>query len=245
MCPFGHGLIHTSRHAGGIGREFADALAERARAGVKVHVVLDWLGSKKMEERYVREMEAAGVEVMRYHPLNWFNAWRDNHRTHRKLLVVDGAVGFTGGVGIADEWNGHAQDKDHWRDTHYRIEGPAVAQMQAAFMDNWMKTHDRVLHGDEYFPPLQPAAYLSFAIAGTLAAIGGWVLVVRLVRRSARLLRVLVPVLVVLSLIPDAVLLATGFIPGATPGAVIALALMHPLVAAVAVVAGSRIAPAR
>ena len=97
----------------------------------------------------------------------------------------------------------------------------------------------------EGFPPLQPAAYLSFAIAGTLAAIGGWVLLVRLVRRSARLLRVLVPVLVVLSLIPDAVLLATGFIPGATPGAVIALALMHPLVAAVAVVAGSRIAPAR
>jgi cardiolipin synthase len=143
--------------SGGIGREFADALAERARAGVKVHVVLDWLGSKKMDERYVREMEAAGVEVMRYHPLKWFNAWRVNHRTHRKLLVVDGAVGFTGGVGIADEWTGDAQDPGHWRDSHFMLEGPAVAQMQAAFMDNWMKTHDRVLHGPEYFPPLQPA----------------------------------------------------------------------------------------
>jgi cardiolipin synthase len=141
--------------SGGIGREFADALAERARAGVKVHVVLDWLGSKKMDERYVREMEAAGVEVMRYHPLRWFNAWRVNHRTHRKLLVVDGAIGFTGGVGIADEWTGNAQDPGHWRDSHFMLEGPAVAQMQAAFMDNWMKTHDRVLHGEEYFPPLQ------------------------------------------------------------------------------------------
>ncbi|AYF97043.1 DUF6069 family protein [Protaetiibacter intestinalis] len=95
------------------------------------------------------------------------------------------------------------------------------------------------------FPPLQPQAYLSFAVVGTLAAIGGWVLVVRFVRRSARVLRVLVPVLVLLTLIPDAVLLATGFIPAATPGGVAALALMHPLVAAVAVLAGRRIAPAR
>jgi hypothetical protein len=95
------------------------------------------------------------------------------------------------------------------------------------------------------FPPLQPAVYLTFAVAGTLAALGGWTLVVRLVRRSARALRVLVPVLVVLSLVPDVVLMATGFIPGTTPGAVVALMLMHPVVAAVAVLAGQRIAPAR
>jgi hypothetical protein len=94
-------------------------------------------------------------------------------------------------------------------------------------------------------PPLQPAVYLAFATVGTLAGIGGWLLVVRLVRHSARLLRVLVPVLVVLSLVPDAVLLATGFIPGTTPVGVLALALMHPIVAAVAVLAGRRIAPAR
>jgi len=95
------------------------------------------------------------------------------------------------------------------------------------------------------FPPLQPQAYLTFAVVGTLAATGGWVLVVRLVRRSARLLRVLVPALLVLTLIPDVVLLATGFIPGATPGAVIALMLMHPVVAGAAVLAGARISPAR
>ena len=143
--------------SGRVGKEFADALAERARAGVRVHVLVDWLGSKKMKEEYVDQMKRAGVEVMRYHPLKWFNAWRVNHRTHRKLLVVDGRVGFTGGVGIADEWSGDAQDPDHWRDSHFMLEGPAVAQMQSAFMDNWMKTHEKVLHGPQYFPRLEPA----------------------------------------------------------------------------------------
>lgn len=79
------------------------------------------------------------------------------NRTHRKLLVVDGALGFTGGVGIADPWLGHAQDAEHWRDSHYRLEGPAVAQLQAAFMDNWMKASGEVLHGEEYFPTLTTA----------------------------------------------------------------------------------------
>ena len=143
--------------SGTIGREFADALAERAKAGVKVHVLLDWLGTKKMKRELIEEMERAGVEVELYHPLKWFNAWRINNRTHRKLLIVDGAVGFTGGVGIADEWTGDAQDADHWRDSHFRLEGPAVAQMQAAFMDNWLKTHSAVLHGPDYFPHLGPA----------------------------------------------------------------------------------------
>ena len=143
--------------SGTIGREFADALAERAKAGVKVHVLLDWLGAKKMKRELVEEMEAAGVEVELYHPLKWFNAWRINNRTHRKLLIVDGTVGFTGGVGIADEWTGDAQDPDHWRDSHFRLEGPAVSQMQAAFMDNWLKTHSSVLHGPQYFPPLEAA----------------------------------------------------------------------------------------
>jgi hypothetical protein len=95
------------------------------------------------------------------------------------------------------------------------------------------------------FPPLQPQAYLTFALAGTLIALGGWVLIVRFVRRSARLLKVLVPVLFVVTFIPDVVLLATGFIPGATPGGVIALMLMHPVVAGAAVLAGQRVAPAR
>jgi cardiolipin synthase A/B len=142
--------------SGSIGREFAEALGERARSGVKVHVMLDWVGSNRIEESLVELMMDAGVQVVRYHPLRWYNVGRVNNRTHRKLLIVDGRIGFTGGVGIADNWLGHAQDPDHWRDSHYRLEGPAVAQMQAAFLDNWMETCGEVLHGEEYFPPLDP-----------------------------------------------------------------------------------------
>jgi cardiolipin synthase len=137
-----------------IGREFADALTARARAGVRVHVLLDWVGSAKMEQRYLDEMKRAGVEVERYHKPNWAGLFRMNNRTHRKVLVVDGQVGFTGGVGIADKWRGDAQDSEHWRDTHFRVEGPVVAQMQSVFMDNWIKATGRVLHGEPYFPAL-------------------------------------------------------------------------------------------
>jgi cardiolipin synthase len=142
--------------SGDIGKRFADALAERARAGVKVHVLLDWLGSQKIDQALLDEMARAGVEVRRYHPLSWYNLARLNNRTHRKVLVVDGRVGFTGGVGIAPEWTGHAQDANHWRDTHFRVEGPVVAQMQAVFMDNWLKTTGAVLHGGGYFPQVPP-----------------------------------------------------------------------------------------
>ena len=143
--------------SGEIGKRFAEALAERARAGVKVNVLVDWLGSQKMDSDSIATMEQAGVDFRKYRPLRWYNLARVNNRTHRKLLVVDGRVGFTGGVGIADNWTGHAEDPKHWRDNHYRLEGPAVAQMQAAFMDNWTKVSGVVLHGDPYFPPLKPA----------------------------------------------------------------------------------------
>ncbi len=142
--------------SGDIGKQFADALAERARAGVKVHILLDWVGSQKMDDALLDEMRKSGAEIKKYHPLSWYALDRINNRTHRKLLVVDGRVGFTGGVGIADTWTGHAQDKDHWRDTHYRVRGPAVAQMQAAFTDNWTKVSGTVLHGEGYFPPIKP-----------------------------------------------------------------------------------------
>jgi cardiolipin synthase len=140
--------------SGDIGREFAEALAARASAGVNVHVLIDWVGSQKMEEPLLDLMRGAGVEVERYHPLHWYHLTRMNNRTHRKLLVVDGKVGFTGGVGIADVWSGHAQDPNHWRDSHYRIEGPVVSQMQTAFSDNWIKATGEVLQGERYFPPL-------------------------------------------------------------------------------------------
>lgn len=142
--------------SGAIGKEFSDALSERARAGVRVFVLLDWSGAAKMEDAYLQEMKDAGVQIEKYHPLRWYNISRMNNRTHRKLLIVDGKTGFTGGVGIADQWSGNAQGPEHWRDTHFRVEGPVVAQMQAAFMDNWIKTRGQVLHGDDFFPALVP-----------------------------------------------------------------------------------------
>ena len=143
--------------SGEIGRLFAEALAERARAGVRVHVLVDWLGGNKMEDRFISLMEGAGVEFRKYRPLRWYNLHRLNNRTHRKLLVIDGETGFTGGVGIAEVWTGNGQDPEHWRDSHFRIEGPVVAQLQAAFMDNWIETTGTVLHGSDYFPELEPA----------------------------------------------------------------------------------------
>lgn len=146
--------------SGRTGEEFAKALIERALAGVKVHLMLDWLGSEKMRPKLATEMRDAGVEVERYHALHWYSLGKLNNRTHRKVLIVDGRIGFTGGVGIADQWAGHAHDPDHWRDIHFQVEGPVVAQFQAAFLDNWIKTTGRVLTGDTYFPALAPTGDL-------------------------------------------------------------------------------------
>ena len=141
--------------SGDIGRAFADALSERAKAGIKVHVLLDWVGSAKIDDSFLDEMRKAGVQIEKFHKPVWYNLHRLNNRTHRKLLVVDGKTGFTGGVGIATKWTGNGQDVDHWRDSHFRIEGPAVAQMQAVFMENWLKVTGQVMHGENYFPALE------------------------------------------------------------------------------------------
>jgi cardiolipin synthase len=143
--------------SGSVGGEFTRALAERARAGVRVHVIFDAVGAGRIDAASVEEMKAAGVQVEKYNPVRWDSLARMNNRTHRKILVVDGRIGYTGGAGIADEWRGNAQDTNHWRDTHFRLEGPAVAQMQAAFMENWIEITGKVLHGEEYFPPLPMA----------------------------------------------------------------------------------------
>lgn len=139
--------------SGEIGLEFAAALAERAQQGVKVHVLLDWVGSAKMDAAALERMSAAGVQIRKFHPPHWSNLGRMNNRTHRKVLVADGRVAFTGGVGIAQQWSGNAQGPDNWRDTHFQVEGPVVGQMQAVFMDNWIKVTGQVLHGAIYFAP--------------------------------------------------------------------------------------------
>ena len=143
--------------SGKVGDQFTEALIERARSGVKVHVLFDALGSGKIDKAAVERMKAAGVKIERYNPVRIQLLARLNNRTHRKILLVDGRVGFTGGAGIGDEWAGDARNPNEWRDTHYRIEGPAVAQMQAAFMENWVEVTGEVLHSGEYYPPLGAA----------------------------------------------------------------------------------------
>jgi cardiolipin synthase len=142
--------------SGTIGQEMSTALSERARAGVRVHVLLDWVGSSRLDSDSLEMMRGAGVEVERYCPPHWYNLSRLNNRTHRKITVIDGKVGYIGGVGIADHWLGNAQSPENWRDSHFKLEGPAVAQLQSAFMDNWIKTRAEVLHQDDYFPALEP-----------------------------------------------------------------------------------------
>ena len=139
---------------GEISDEFAEALAERARAGVTVHFLQDALGCDCVRGRAMRLLKRSGVRVEIFRFVHFATI---NFRTHRKILVVDGKRGFIGGVGIADDWKGDGRTHGLWRDTHYKVEGPAVAQLQQAFMDNWLETRAELLHGDQYFPEIPPA----------------------------------------------------------------------------------------
>jgi cardiolipin synthase len=140
--------------AGRIVDDFAQALAERARAGVKVHFLQDAMGCNCLHGPCIRLMERSGVEVEIF---RFLHLSRINYRTHRKLLAVDGQIGFIGGVAISDDWCGNGRTRGLWRDTHYKIEGPVVAQVQQAFTENWMQTRATVLHGDDYFPEIPTA----------------------------------------------------------------------------------------
>ena len=141
---------------GQIAIDVAEALAERAAAGVEVNVLIDALGGAKMDRDLLGTMEDAGVTVHRFRPLKPYAVRRLENRTHRKLLIADGRVGMTGGVGIAEEWTGDAQDPDHWRDTHVRVEGPVVRGLQGAFAENWIEATGRVLGGQDYLPDIEP-----------------------------------------------------------------------------------------
>ncbi|HET8550732.1 MAG TPA: phospholipase D-like domain-containing protein [Bryobacteraceae bacterium] len=137
---------------GKIGREIADALAERARNGVQVHIVLDAVGSFLTFRGYFRELLAAGGRVEFYHPFRPHLLPRINYRTHRELIIIDGEVGFIGGPGIADHWYTTASRKSpRWRDTMFRVRGEAVTAMQAAFLENWLEATGELLIGPEYF----------------------------------------------------------------------------------------------
>src|SRR5918994_7693673 len=129
-------LLTYAYWRGDIAIEVASALCERASSGVECNVIIDAVGGARMDRRLVREMREAGVTVCYFRPPKPYAVRRLQYRTHRKLLIVDGCVGFTGGVGIAEEWTGNAQDPDHWRDTHVRVRGPVVRGLQGAFAEN-------------------------------------------------------------------------------------------------------------
>lgn len=127
--------------SGDVATQFVDALSERAQAGIEVRLLLDGVGALPMPRRFLDKMSAAGVQVRWFRPLNRFRIGHLTHRTHRKVLVVDAEVAFTGGVGIAAEWEGDAEDPKHWRETHFSCRGPCVRGLRAAFYQNWLETH--------------------------------------------------------------------------------------------------------
>jgi cardiolipin synthase len=137
---------------GDIAEEFAAACCDRAKAGVRVRILLDAVGAQSMNKDLVHEMEDAGCEVEFFRPPTTWKVWETNHRTHRKVLVCDEDVAFTGGVGIAEEWTGDAQDPDHWRETHVRVRGPAVDGLRAAFVSNWAETGRELFDEHDRFP---------------------------------------------------------------------------------------------
>jgi cardiolipin synthase len=148
-------LLTYAYWRGDIATEVAETLCEKASAGVECNVILDAVGAAKMDRQLVHRMREAGVQVCFFRPPKPYAVKRLQHRTHRKLLIVDGKTGFTGGVGIAEEWTGNAQDPEHWRDTHVRVRGPVVRGLQGAFAENWLECTGDVLAGDRYLPYIE------------------------------------------------------------------------------------------
>src|SRR6185295_18600652 len=126
--------------AGELAETVTTALENAARRGVQVDMVLDDMGSSKMDPAHDERLRKAGCRIVSLNAPRWYELEELNYRTHRKILVVDGQVGFTGGVGVADHWLGHAQDKEHWRDTHIRVQGPIVQFLEGSFYENFAES---------------------------------------------------------------------------------------------------------
>jgi len=138
---------------GEIAERFTEAFIERAGAGVEVNLLLDGYGSAKLDADHVGRLERSGVHVCFFRPLRWYTLKKLNNRMHRRILVVDGAIAFAGGVGIADVWTGDAEDPEHWRETHLRVEGPAVLDLFGAFVENWTEATGGLLTGTHIADP--------------------------------------------------------------------------------------------
>lgn len=140
---------------GPVTHQVGDALAAKAKEGVVVRALLDASGSSRMEDEVLERMTAAGVKVAKFHPVRLSNLGRLNNRDHRKILVIDGKIGWAFGHGIAQEWTGDAANRDQWRDTALRVEGPLVNHFQAVFSENWIEETGDIFGGDEYFPRIE------------------------------------------------------------------------------------------
>ncbi|MEZ5366011.1 MAG: phospholipase D-like domain-containing protein [Bryobacterales bacterium] len=160
---------------GKVATRFTQAMAERARAGVEVRVLLDAFGSLTTRKKDLDELIRAGGRVEWYHPLRWHTWPRINNRTHLEVLVVDGEVGLVGGPGIADYWlePGGTRTGAAWRDSMFRITGDAVAGLQAAFAENWLEADGRLLAGDAYFPPAEEPGRSPTLVVNTSPTRGG------------------------------------------------------------------------
>jgi cardiolipin synthase len=139
---------------GEVCRQLANALAAKSKQGIEVRLMVDASGGHKMDKELEKLMVDAGVKLHRFHQIRLKNLARINNRDHRKIAVIDGRIGYIGGYGIAEEWTGHGQDKQHWRDTGVRVTGPVVARMQGAFCENWIEETGEVPAGPKYFPQL-------------------------------------------------------------------------------------------
>jgi cardiolipin synthase len=156
-----------------VARELAEALAERCRAGVGVSVLLDGFGTLNMPLEYKELMKVSGCHVVSFRPLGPTTWSRVNYRNHRRILVVDGRIGFTGGSGVSAKWMGNGRAEDHWRDTDVRVEGPAVEYLQGAFAENWLQATGIVLGGDAYFPRPQAGRGEAYAQVVRSSPAGG------------------------------------------------------------------------
>jgi cardiolipin synthase len=152
---------------GAICGQIANALASKARQGVEVRLLVDASGGHKMDKDLEKLMVDSGVRFVRFHPFSLANLGRMNNRDHRKEAIIDGRIGYLGGYGFAEQWTGHGQDKNHWRDAGLRVEGPIVGRLQAAFAENWIEETGEIMAGEKYFPHLSAAgptrAHLAYA----------------------------------------------------------------------------------
>jgi cardiolipin synthase len=191
------GAQHTITYAqyfyedGPISRDLAEAMAERCRAGVGGNVLLDAFGTLSMPREYAETMSRSGCHVAWFRPLSQYVFHRYSNRNHRRILVVDGRIGFTGGSGVSRKWMGNGRTEHHWRDTDVRIQGPAVEYLQAAFVESWLEATGVVLGGEPYFPrPIEPSGNVyaqvvkSSPAAGSFAMYTTLLLAVSSARRS-------------------------------------------------------------